>query len=51
LIVPKFATPHSAGINDPEKPEKYNNTEVKYMSDGSLHLLKKNVSEESILLP
>jgi hypothetical protein len=26
----QFATLNSAGINDPEGPEKYNNTEVKY---------------------
>jgi hypothetical protein len=26
----QFSTLNSAGINDPERPEKYNNTEVKY---------------------
>jgi hypothetical protein len=26
----QFSTLNSAGINDPEGPEKYNNTEVKY---------------------
>jgi hypothetical protein len=26
----QFATLNSAGINDPEGPEKYNNTEVRY---------------------
>jgi hypothetical protein len=26
----QFSTLSSAGINDPEGPEKYNNTEVKY---------------------
>jgi hypothetical protein len=25
----QFSTPNSAGINDPEGPEKYNNTEMK----------------------
>jgi hypothetical protein len=27
--VPQFSTLYSAGINDPERGEKYNNTEVK----------------------
>jgi hypothetical protein len=42
----QFSTLNSAGINDPEGPEKYNNTEVKYVRDnflqlphGTLHLL------------
>jgi hypothetical protein len=26
----QFSTLNSAGINDPEEPEKYNKTEVKY---------------------
>jgi hypothetical protein len=26
----QFSTLNSAGINDPEGPEKYNNTEMKY---------------------
>jgi hypothetical protein len=26
----QFSILNSAGVNDPEKPEKYNNTEVKY---------------------
>jgi hypothetical protein len=29
-LAPTFSTLNSAGINDPEGPEKYNNTEVKY---------------------
>jgi hypothetical protein len=28
----QFSTLNSAGINDPEEAEKYNNTEVKYMA-------------------
>jgi hypothetical protein len=30
LSVTQFSTLNSAGINDDEGPEKYNNTEVKY---------------------
>jgi hypothetical protein len=28
----QFSTLNSAGINDPKGPEKYNNTEVKYVA-------------------
>jgi hypothetical protein len=37
----QFLTPNSDGINDPEGPEKYNNTEVKYgaiFTDATQHL-------------
>jgi hypothetical protein len=32
----QFSTLNSADINDPEGPEKYNNTEVKYICHGYL---------------
>jgi hypothetical protein len=41
----KFSTLKSAGFHDPERPEKYNNTEVKYGATfydchTALHLVK-----------
>jgi hypothetical protein len=39
----QFLTLNSAGINDPEGPEKYNNTEVKYGATFTVilcHILK-----------
>jgi hypothetical protein len=36
----QFSTLNSAGINDPEGPKKYNNTEVKYVALESIEKLQ-----------